>query len=323
MPLSDRLRKSTASHETDAAGNGRVLPFSCCVDFLTSHSFVTYFRLVPADLHTAIVHLDNFLHSKSTETAPTDATPDAPDVTDVSDAVLAERLLQLPRECLELSTEVVDAPPTSVRRCIECRTGHIEVDEHHGCEVCAHCGLVQTRGSINVSPEFVSGVDDLPPLHKRGGGYVRGVPQWLLHRAADEGTVNYMDDLEHYNVFVNHPPDVLRTCETRLRTWRGGHFSREVRVAAVLLYSRLAPAFMTESDVRQRVRSVVQRAGTRIRNGREVREWTMSGEKMDMVTDETRRFQYPCPDCGCMENSVRTARVHCRVSRAGKVPRYV
>ena len=294
--LGNRLRRAqqptsntdaSGGEEGDAVPSTRVMPLSSCVQFLNSHPFVTMFRLDANVLHTAIVHLDNYLtQSRSTSSVRVECT--APP-----------------------STEKKRKP---VGGCFECH-GYLLLDEHNGYEVCSKCGLVQTLRGINVTPEYNAGVDvdTLQPMHKRAKG-VHGVPQWMIQALHPTSEPSYMEELHHMNAFTNIGIDDLTACNNILNTWSGGHFPSEVRVAACLLHHLLRDRFTDERDVRRRVGTVRQQNGTENINGVIRHTWSITREPMPVIDriDEAPRFA--CPTCGRMEHTRKGATFHCKGS---------
>lgn len=280
-----RVQQPTAQGGTEAEeASSRVLPLSSCIQFLNGHPFVQLFRLDANVLHSAIVHLDNYL----TESATTSSSAGTSQVQEVSDGE-------------------TKAAPTG--GCFECH-GYLLVDEHNGCEVCSKCGLVQTRRGINITPEYNAGVDvnTLQPLHKRAKG-IQGVPKWMV-QSMQEHETSYMEELHHMNAFTNIALDDLAECNRILKRWSGGHFSSDVRVAACLLHHLLRDRFIDESDVRRRVRTITQQSGTEIVNGRPT--WFMSMERMPVIDRIGPAPQFACPTCGHMEHTRKGATFHCK-----------
>jgi len=257
--------------------DGRVLPLSSCIEYLRTHPFVTLFRLDARDLHAAVVHLD--------------ALTSLPDACPVDDGA-----------------RVV----TAMSGCFECN-GYVMTDEHNGYEVCSECGLVQTLRTINVTPEYRAGVDPntLPPPHRQARG-IRGVPDWVVHSIAPRPETSYMNDLQHMNTYAHLSYDDLVECNRRLKRWRGGHFAPELRVAACLLHRLLRDRFLEESDVRRRVRTVVQQSGTVVVDGVMRPAWSMGMERMPVVHDVAPPPEFACPTCGHMEHTRKGATFHCK-----------
>jgi hypothetical protein len=203
----------------------------------------------------------------------------------------------------------------AARTCVECKSGYLFIDHVNGYEVCEQCGLIQTRGTLNVTPEFVKGVDDLPRKRRRG---IQGVPHWMVQQLScagdEERPATFMDDLEHMNTYVNLVTDDLHTCERWLQGWTTGHIARDTRIAAALLYPALRDRFIDESEVRRCVRTVVQHAGTERRDdGRMVPTWRMTGDSLSVCpTNMGPKPTHPCPDCGALQHSRRSALYHCR-----------
>lgn len=241
----------------------RILPYDCCADFLSAHPLVIDARLDPRAVHAALLSFDAH----------------------VSGAKQEEEEVQ--------EKKVLAAP-----RCVECARGHILLDEHNGVEVCDTCGLVQTRASINVTPEFVAPVPDsqLVPPHKRAHG-VRGVATWMVKKLSSDPEKarreSYWEDLLHYNVFVHHSEDDLRVLARHVHAWVDAHggVTREVRIAAALLHPRIRAQFMDESDVRKRLR-------------------TQQG--LQTVVDPTPAPAFACTRCGARVATQKDARFHCR-----------
>lgn len=277
--LAKRIRTATESTDPSLheATDARVLPYSCCSEFIAAHPFVTMFHISPMDIHDAVIHLDTFLVRM-------------------------------------LSTRTINED-VDVRRCFECKLGSIVVDDRNGYEVCAECGLVQTRGNINIVPEFVHGVDESDLPRKRTWG-VRGVPQWMVQKTFTERDANvprtYMDELEQMNAYMHLTLDDLSLCERWLQQWSGGHYAPLVRVSAAMMYTVLRDKFIRESDVRLCHRKLKQYAGTKIQNGRMVPTWSLGWNKLPVVKDVVPTATFECPTCGAMEHTRKGARYHCR-----------
>ena len=300
--LGNRLRAAQPPTNTNASGGGegavasstRVLPLSSCIQFLNEHPFVTMLRLDANVLHTAIVHLDNHLTQNRTSSG-TQMERTAPPST-------------------ESKRELVGG-------CFECN-GYLMLDEHNGNEVCSKCGLVQTRQGINVTPEYNAGVDvdTLQPMHKRAKA-IHGVSQWVVQSLYPTPEPSYMEELHHMNAFMNIGIDELTTCNNVLKTWSGGHFPSEVRIAACLLHHLLRDRFTDEKDVRRRVGTVRQQSGTENINGVIRPTWSMTRERMPVIDRIGEAPQFACPTCGHMEHTRKGAKFHCKGSgdeRAGQ-----
>lgn len=270
-----------------------MLPYSCIHDVLAAHPFVARFGMSAREVYNALVHLDAALHRRAPATAV--------DETRVAGA----------RE----------EDGATVRRCGECAVGHLLVDEHNGCEVCSECGLVQSRASINICPEFIKRNDGGGRPHR--GGRVNPattIPFWIVRRAyasTDEvQQAAYMDDLEHMNAYVHVAPDELTRCEQTLRRWDAGHFARDVRIAAALLHVVLRDRFMTEADMRRRMRTLVQYSGTETvdrATGSMVPTWSFGSERLPEVRDVVAAAPtFACARCGALEHTQKGARYHCR-----------
>lgn len=308
--IGDRCRTAVATPAPDVTrvSRGRILPFSCCREFLETHPIVSVMRISAPDIHKAILHLD--AHVTRTTLAATETTrhpqPDAGSVADDDDDDAVWDIF-----------DRTDSRAKTSSRCFECHTGYIFTDEHNGYDVCGSCGLVQTRRTVNISPEYVKGVTD-PPRNRAHG--IRGVPKWLVKRvecAGDDRRVEfYMDDLEHMNQYTHLGTDEMKQCERWLQEWAGGHFGREVRLAAAVLYPTLMGVFMTQEDARRRVRTVVQRIQTEDCAGQTRPTWSMGGMHMDVCPrDVVPEPTFACADCGARQHSRKAARYHC--SHAG------
>ena len=299
--LADRCRRASTEAAPVTTG-GRMLPFSCCRDFLTSHLLVTTFRLSATEVHDAIVQLDIFLHTRDTPSLPTSLGEDE----DFSQ--------NNPDDIWGVFEQANGRVGCAQQLCIECSSTSLFLDHVNAYMVCGECGMVQTRGTINVIPEFVKAVDDLPRKRRRG---IQGVPNWMVQQLAcagdDDRPATYMDDLEHMNASVNLVTDDLHMCERWLQRWSSSYLSRDLRVAAALLYPALRGRFLKEDEVRRCVRTVVQHAGTEERDGRIVPSWRMTGGTLSMCpTDMAPQPTHPCPDCGVLQHCRKSARYHCR-----------
>lgn len=250
-------------------------------------------------LHSAILHLDQHLSTSSI--VSTEDMRKAPENDDTSG---------VPNQKKEETCRKGG--------CFECG-GYVLVDEHNGYDVCSKCGLVQTRRTINITPEYNAGVDvdTLPPSHKRAKG-IPGVPKWLIQSLEPPRETSYMEELHHMNCFVNMPFDELVQCNRILCAWNGGHFASDVKVAACMLHRLLRDQFIEETDVRRRMRTLMQNVDTERVEGGGIRPtWSMSRKPMPVIERVGPAPEFPCPTCGHMEHTRKGARFHCRVGGGG------
>lgn len=195
------------------------------------------------------------------------------------------------------------SPPTAhaTQRCIECK-GYVEIDAREGQRICTACGLVQDRSSLNFSPSFDDGSVG-PPRHSQCTNVLAGVSQHVL-APCDDGEDVRSDkwrQLEHYNAYVSLGHDQLVTLDRLAKTWRGGRFNSEVRIAALLLYYPLSHFFPTDAKVRTTIRFA---------------NWPDRSNNPVVRTIHPEKL-FVCGTCGTRAHTAKTARFCCRTSSWG------
>lgn len=179
------------------------------------------------------------------------------------------------------------------RVCEVCKKGHEILDPHEGCLLCDQCGAVFTLRPINITPEYMSPVEEEDI--RRRGKTVPGVPSWMLRHDIDGSTkrgVSLMDDLEHWNHFTNHSVDTLEFMKGTLLAWSDGGHTHGARLAAVLLYPLVRKQMVDANDVRKRIRR---------------------GDALHVMDDFVPEEKFPCGTCGVRFHTAKDARFHCRV----------
>lgn len=231
-----------------------IIPYDCIRDYLQSHSLVNAFNIGTRDLHSAIIYVERHLQP-------------------------------LPEHHNTPSSAPV---PT----CSECHIGYMEIDAHNGSLVCSNCGLVPTRGSINIEREWVSEAPQ--PRGKRPRG-IPGVPKWmsdqLMHDSRDAYNKETMDYLEHLNAYVGFTPDMLDRVHKTFLSWTDNGYCRNVKMAACMMHSVLKDQFLNEHVVREKVRK---------------------RSHIPAVHDPCPQPTFACPICGSLHYSKKEARFHCR-----------
>lgn len=242
-----------------------LFPLSIVERYLLTHPIVTGLALLPCDVHAALLDVHTRINGR-------------------------------------LSTEGEEKRRgnRSPRRCIECRQGYVEVDSHEGQEVCSHCGLVQTRHSINIEPEY-NAPPDVSRNKRPRQQHIPGVPVRLVQSLASSVVRDpshrrsvLWGELEHWNAHTHLSPDQLRFLDALLKEWTGGAHSKDVRVAAALLYLPLRTKFPDELDVRNDVHS--HRQLTEIRT-------------------TVPPAEFSCRTCNAKCFRKKDARFHCRAGR--------
>ena len=236
-----------------------ILPYDCVREYLEAHPLVHALAVSPREVHAALVHLEERCTERSEE----------------------EEIL--PRG---------ERPPSG--GCAECG-GYLLLDEHEGQHVCALCGVVPTRGTINVTPEYRAPAPE--PTRKRPRT-VPGVPWWMLAgMRADAATTalrRAREDLEQYNLYAGHAPADLEDCARVFVTWSGAAHRRDARLVACLLHPLVRAQFLRAADVRASLRQ---------------------GRALATIVDPTPAPRFPCGTCGTALHSMRDARFHCRGRR--------
>lgn len=179
--------------------------------------------------------------------------------------------------------------PRRAADCVECGAGYVVLDAAGGQHVCSACGLVQTRRTGNVAPEYVAPAPFVPRKRARDDG-ADALPGYLFLRARDPEYVA-LDELTELNAWVHLPDDDVRACARTFTAWEGSGHTRLAKMVACLLHPLLRAQFPSESDVRARVR---QRAS------------------LPCVADPTPSPTFPCARCGALHYSKKEARFHCR-----------
>ena len=140
---------------------------------------------------------------------------------------------------------------STFHKCVECQ-GYIELDSKEGVWVCSICGLIQHHGTVNITPEFVA-APVVEPAH---------LDKALQSDGTREVGINYWNDLEHWNMCtLKHSNKTLETLHLvikRIDKTDHGRFSKDVKVAAALLYPGIKDCFVKEEVVR----NVIQKGGT-------------------------------------------------------------
>lgn len=193
--------------------------------------------------------------------------------------------------------------PVNVPCCVECGSRQIVVDAREGNHVCEQCGLVQHRGSINVTMEYTLPAD-VSKGSRRKQTLLRNVPSWRIHQSLtndrrDQRSKSW-SELEHYNAHVHLAEDDLVRMDRLLCGWSGGGHTRNARVAAVLLYLPLLASLPSEETVRAQVRM---------------------GSSLPMVETVEPTALYECATCGKACHTKKDARFCCRFSSWGQKKR--
>lgn len=211
-------------------------------------------------------------------------------------------ILEVHKRCQGTSDEGASSQTTIVS-CFECGSRQIVVDVREGNHVCDHCGLVQHRGSINVTMEYTLPAD-VSKGSRRKQTILRNVPSWRIHKSLTndrrERRSKSWNELEHYNAHVHLPEDDLVRMDRLLCGWIGGGHSSNARIAAVLLYLPLLASLPSEETVRSQVRT---------------------GSALPMVETVEPTAQYECATCGKACHTKKDARFCCRFSSWGQKKR--
>ena len=191
-------------------------------------------------------------------------------------------------------------PPKRV--CVECGSADLLLNEHEAIEACENCGLVQHRGSLTSTNEFLK---DPEVLLESRGGLVRdrhGLP--LLPRE-EHGTLGR--DARHRRTVWSvveraHALERLRAPQHRRpganvqegTRWVPPETTSAAHVAAVLLYLPLTRNLPSEAEVRVNL-----------------------GSRRPLTTLETTlpKAEFPCGQCGTLQHTQKAARMHCRIRR--------
>ena len=201
-------------------------------------------------------------------------------------------MLEVHKRFLQRDTDTPNlSSPPSVPRCSECKVGFIVIDTREAIRVCDSCGLVQHRGTLNIAPEFMS-----PPDVKRSSTvHLKGVPSWMLQASlTDDSTSQYSkhwSEMQQFNTYANLGMDDLLLMDDILKSWTGGGFSSNVRIAAVLLYLPLKEKFPSEETIRKRVRR---------------------GEGIPVVKGIVPKAEFSCSTCGKACHTQKDARFCCK-----------
>lgn len=126
--------------------------------------------------------------------------------------------------------------------CPHCRAGYEVLDAREGHRLCDNCGVVLTKGALNLLPDPVHH-DELQPARPRGWRvkHIRGVPDWMARKCAardEQPRSGLWAELDNLNQFTNWPHDELERMERLLISWSAGG-PTDARLAAVLLHPLL------------------------------------------------------------------------------------
>ena len=226
VPKGDGSPRPRARGERAGGGGGvtaRLLPFDCVADYLDSHPLVQGLGLHVPDLHTALL--------------------------------LDERVEATARANERASTEAAHRRSDPRQRCIDCNAPDVVLSTTDGVYVCDACGVVQSRRTINVTPEYVAPA--VLPARKRPRT-IPGVPTWMVRsmHSDEDRPQNHMEDLEHLNHYVRLSHEQLEECNVTLNRWTGGRFSPNVRLVAVLLHPRIRDQFLDGNSVRRSLQTM-------------------------------------------------------------------
>lgn len=262
--LRSRLSRATSTEtapneqaSADSQNTCMVIPYDCIRDYLEEQRVVQLSKVCSRDLHSAIVYVERRLRRGVTE--PT--------------------------------------PDVEVRRqyqCFECNKGYYVLDAVNGHYVCEQCGVIPNRSSVNVTREWIDGVNDIAPPSKRAK-HVSGVPDWMVkknsanpRRVYEQRALEYLQQL---NGYMNVNSDVLNLAHQNFLRWTENGYSREVKMLACLFHPILRSQFITETNVRSMVRA---RAS------------------IPQVDDPVPKPTFPCR-CGMLHHTKKGARYHsCR-----------
>ena len=252
MPsIGDRIRKvAVATHATHVP----LLPFDCCIGFLENHTLLCVMDVDVHKVHKVIVDLHTWKQRTATAT-----------------------------------TTTTQSTQSTTARCTECNVGHVVLDEREGVPVCVRCGLVQVRGTVNVSPEY-----DEPPVPSKRKRDDDTIPWYVRRMCNAQREVTFAHELAHWNAFVGHSEDTLSALNHMLTTWKPTGVDEQSKIAGVLLYDSVAKQ-MTEANWEKRVR-----------------DNTVSHGSSMIVGDSVSKPTFPCPACGRLEHSRKSATYHCR-----------
>ena len=258
----DRAQSSVSNRRADTSV---LLPFDVTRDYLESHALVRAMCLDAKDVFTALLNIEHVerSHESTRTTAPTTAFVNA-----------------------------VTAPPPR-RCCIECASYDVTTNAREGHDVCESCGLVQTRMTINIVPEYTGPTTDEERARRDPFRIGHNIPRWLVVKNAaplkkKAESVSYLNELEHWNIYVNLSYQDLRACNALLCAWGSGGFPRTIRIAAALLRSQVH----------------IPREG-------ELRTLIRDGARMNVVKDPVPAPAFKCSKCGMQTHTFKDARFHC------------
>ena len=263
LTLKERLLKSTSASITASRKlNDTVLfPLASVRDLLRGHPIVRALGICENEVHSAVLEIHK----------------------------------RFPK--CDQSIPVRNSPPP---RCSECEVGFILLDSKEAIQVCDTCGVVQHRGTLNISREFT------PPAETKRGcsTKLKGVPQWMFQCSLtdDSNSRNskHWTEMQHFNAYVNLGADDLRIMDNILKEWTGGGFSSGVRVAACLLYLPLKEKFPFEERIRGHVRRK---------------------EELPIVRSVAPSPEFGCDECGKKWSIRKDARFCCKMRNWGKKQR--
>lgn len=262
-----RARLTEATRAKAPVQQTALLPFDVSREFLETHPLVVFLDVNAQSVHTAV--LDLVYHNSGALAATNEQ--------------IARALACLP------------PPDHRSSACLHCASGTVVFEAKEGHRVCNECGTVASLRALNAQPEFVPAVrdEDLAPPHKRAR-HVRGVAPWISSAAGSDeprAEEDHWAELEHWNQFTYHPPDLLRKMNERLKQWKTHRYGKAIKLVAVLLEPLLTPQFQTHTEVRRALRQ---------------------GTSLDVVRDPAPAPRFPCLRCGKRQATHKAARHHCR-----------
>jgi hypothetical protein len=254
-----RKRLSEASSSTqDRANSATLLPFGLIREWLEKHTLVealSYSSIKPIDVYNGIIQVMNYNSHTSKYKKDTE-------------------------------TETSN----SASKCKWCNIGHILLDAKEGVELCDHCGRI-VKQNMNIVPEFQTPgkVDSA-----RIGKTIKGVSKTVIDMQNVHNTeVSHMDELNHWNDFINVSADNLTRANILMNKVPWVHGTNyTVRIAAVLLHSCLPS--LNENDFRQQV------------------EMKTKVPKLQIVPSIPNTDNFKCKKCGTFCYTAREARFHCK-----------
>lgn len=272
-----------------------LIPFSILQSFLQDQPIIQESNVDVRTIHSVLVSMHTHL------TAPPDDARANPGATPASPTFHADGQEDDGQEddgqgWQAFAPDESPAPPIDRTRCSHCDVGRYLLDEHEGMFFCNNCGVVETRRSVNVQPEFQAA----PVVGPRQRGRPRllsGVADWVVARTRAEGgsstsARDFMEDLEHWNVYTGHGVDVLRGLGRALAEWNDPGHTRLARAVTALLWPLIREQIPDGTDIRDMMRRGVALPEVRDR-------------------DAEARLAFACDECGETVESRRGARFHC------------